>query len=121
MASPTRHRPRPDESAEPATKPFHLALAVSLYPHHGVALVTLGDPRSDGRPRRLLASLRIPVGHADLVGDAPVDASLAVVRAAAESLYAMSILTPAKPVRHPRRGSQGRPVILRGQQQLTFD
>lgn len=102
-------------------RPRHLALAVSLYPDHGVALVTVADPRSDGRPRRMLAGFRIPLGHADLVGAAPVDASLRVIAACAEALSALSATAAAKPLRRPRRGPQGRPEILRGQMALPFD
>jgi hypothetical protein len=99
----------------------HIAFAVSLYADHGVALVTVADPRSDGRPRRMLAGFRIPVGYADLVGLPPVDASLRVADACAEALSAQSGTSAAKPHRRPRRGPQGRPVVLRGQQTLTFD
>lgn len=102
------------------THPAHLAYAVSLYAHHGVALVTVGDPRSDGRTRRLLAGFRIPLGTDDLVGLPPLDASLRVAEALCESLSAQGGIAAAKPHRRPRRGPQGRPVILRGQTMLDF-
>lgn len=98
--------------------PAHLAYAVSLYTRHGVAIVTLGDPRSDGRPRRLLGTVRIPVGTQDLVGRTPLDTALIVATAVIEALSALGGIAAAEPHRRPRRGPQGRPVVLRGQQAL---
>jgi hypothetical protein len=108
------------QSADRSTRPRHIAFAVSLYDRHSVALVTLADPRSDGRARRLLAGFRFPVGTHDLVGLTPVDASLIVAQALAEALSAESstIARPQAPA--PPGGSRGRPVVMRGQELLPL-
>lgn len=101
-------------------KPRHVALAVSLYPDHGVALVTVDDPRSDGRPRRLLAGFRIPLGYDDLVGRPPLDSSLLISQALTEALSDACATAESAGPRHPRRGSRGRPEFVPGQMQLPF-
>ncbi len=103
------------------SRPAHVAYAVSLYARHGVAIVTLGDPRSDGRPRRLLGTVRIPVGTEDLVGRTSLDTSLVILTAVGEALSALGGIAAAEPHRRPRRGPQGRPVILRGQMPLPIE
>lgn len=109
------------QSVDRSTRPRHIAFAVSLYDRHGVALVTLADPRSDGRARRLLAGFRIAVGTHDLVGLSPVDASLLVAQALAEALSAERATIPRPAAPAPPGGPRGRPVILRGQLALPLE
>lgn len=104
----------------PGARPDHLAYAISLYPHHSLAIVTAADPRGDGRPRRLLGTVRLPVGNEDLVGRTTLDTTYVMAQAVVEALSALGGRSVALAPRHPRRGSQGRPVVLRGQEQLPF-
>lgn len=99
----------------------HVAFAVTLYDHHSVALVTLSDPRGDGRPRRMLAGFRVPLGRDDLVGLAPVPLSLKISKALTEALSAQAGTVDRRRRPESPGGLQGRPVVLRGQQMLTFD
>ena len=121
MATPTQAGRDGGQSVDRSTRPRHIAFAVSLYERHGVALVTLADPRSDGRARRMLAGFRIPLGTHDLVGLSPLDASQLIAAALAEQLSADSVTIRRPKAPAPPRGPQGRPAILRGQQSLPFD
>lgn len=64
----------------------HVSIAVSLYASHSVILVVKADARGGGRPPRVLATVRHPVGFLDLVGLPSLDAALTVARWSVEAL-----------------------------------
>jgi hypothetical protein len=121
MARETGSRADIDPSTWVAYRPEHMAYAVSLHDRHALVIVTVADPRGDGRPRRMLAGLRIAVGRTDLVGLPPLDVSLKVARAVVEALSAQVPTVDRRRRPEPPGGLQGRPVIMRGQEQLPFD
>lgn len=64
----------------------HVSMGWSVYASHSLVRILKSDPRGDGRPPRVLATLRVPVGFLALVGLPSMDAALTLSRALTEEL-----------------------------------
>lgn len=79
----------------------HVTMGWSLYADHALVRVLKSDPRGDGRPPRVLATLRVPVGFHDLVGLPSLDAALALSRALTAALARNDDTARAQPPAPP--------------------